>query len=446
MKKIYNILLAAFVLMSVSCVNDIEKVFDTSASDRMNDRLLECKGLLTGSEHGWMIHYYPSKDRSMGGCTYAAKFEESGDVKVTSDVVVRTGGEFGDVVESHYSMKLSTSVVLSFDTYNDFIHYWSDPDIVNSNTAMDGDFEFAYVRGDENQMVFRGGKTGNMIVFTPLEEDIVSTAKKIGQVYEELEGPPLYAGYNFRNEAGNSVKVEKVRGYNGFSMEGYNMPYVITPTGVNFYEPVTVGGVTLQNLFWNGSKFISSDAVAADGTAADITLEGYLHERYQDYDTFLGTYTFGYEAYDLWYGNSKWVDATVRIVEDVYNESFYLEGLKWEAITAYDGYQDPGQPFRLRLEYDPYDGSIIIPFQAIGKTGANKDLELSLCMSVRRTFTFHAYASAHFRLMHNNDVNNLELAFNFDDSPELDAFILMYLGANIVYWSLFDFTPLKKID
>ena len=75
MKKIYYILfllLAGFCFNS--CVSEEEDLFDKSAAERMNEALTKYKAILQDDPQGWVMEFYPS-DRSMGGYTYTAKFD-----------------------------------------------------------------------------------------------------------------------------------------------------------------------------------------------------------------------------------------------------------------------------------------------------------------------------------------------------------------------------------
>ena len=85
MKKIYYILfllLAGFCFNS--CVSEEEDLFDKSAAERMNEALTKYKAILQDDPQGWVMEFYPS-DRSMGGYTYTAKFD-NGKVDMTSEL------------------------------------------------------------------------------------------------------------------------------------------------------------------------------------------------------------------------------------------------------------------------------------------------------------------------------------------------------------------------
>ncbi len=72
MKKLFLIPILALTLALSGCVNEVEEVFETPASERLDQMMKECQQLLTAAEHGWMILYYPSSSLKYGGPTYAA--------------------------------------------------------------------------------------------------------------------------------------------------------------------------------------------------------------------------------------------------------------------------------------------------------------------------------------------------------------------------------------
>lgn len=295
MKKLLCIFCAAaMAAMPVSCVYEIEDVFEQSASQRISAKVSECADLLTSAEHGWLIQYYPGTDRAYGGSTYAARFGADGNVEVAWEKA-RTVSE---TQTSHYTVNMSSSVVLTFDTYNDYIHYWSDPDYFSGND-YGGDFEFAYVGGDSRQLEFRGIKTGNRIVFTALETDIVSAIESISDIRRQY-----YVSYDVNGET-----LESDGEYNVLycdvpsedNPEYYveaSYPFAYSTTGIVFYEPVEIGGVTMQNLVWNSDSevFVASDAIDGSGASVTVEVKGSQSPDYIAYDDFPGTYEMAYDG------------------------------------------------------------------------------------------------------------------------------------------------------
>ncbi len=344
MKKLFLIPILALTLALSGCVNEVEEVFETPASERLDQMMKECQQLLTAAEHGWMIQYYPSSSLAYGGSTYAAKFEQNGDVTVTGDVAANTTGDVKKTVTSHYSINSSSSVVLTFDTFNDYIHYWSDPDPYSDN-KFEGDFEWAYVEGDAKQMIFRGIKTDNKVVFTALDTDIVSAIESVVNLKYEVSDK-LYMGYKMDGgaELYDDALYSVLTYYPDGNTEGayQKIPYAYTPTGITFYEPVTIGGVTVQNFDWQEGTFVATDAKSASGAATEAKIEGFHSEEFIHYDDFLGE----------WELNQNGTKTTVTMKEKVRYQSYTLSKIG---------------KFDVEVGYSKTDGSLSLTYQYVGR-------------------------------------------------------------------------------
>lgn len=345
MKKLFLIPIFALALLLSSCVNKVEEVFDVPASERLEQTMIECQKLLTSAEYGWMIQYYPSEGLSYGGSTYTAKFEANGDVTVTGDVAPNTTGDYTKTITSHYSINSSSSVVLSFDTFNDYIHYWSDPDPYSKN-KFEGDFEWAFVEGDAKQMIFRGIKTDNKIIFTALETDIVSAMKGVFDT-KNLVVDRLYKGYRWNGgeiELYEDAQYSIMTYYPDGNTEGVyeKIPYAYTSDGITFYNPVTIDGTTVQNFKWEDGKFVAKDAKTASGAASEATIEGFHDEGFIHYDDFLGD----------WELNINGALSTVTMKEKVRYQTYTLS-----KIGGFD----------VEVGYSKTDGTLSLTYQYVGR-------------------------------------------------------------------------------
>ena len=394
-KKIFFVMMIACGLLSVACVNEVEEVFDTPASERLDQRMLECQSLLTSAEYGWLIEYYPDPNQSYGGSTYAAKFEMNGNVTVAGNISLLLSGDASETVTSHYSINASSSVVLTFDTYNEYIHYWSDPDGWSAN-QFEGDFEFAYVSGDENEMVFRGIKTDNRIVFTALSESITSSAEKSAAIEAEIVGK-LYLGYRW-NVGGteSSVVLYDDDIYNlltyypdGDRSGAYEtISYTFTDVGIDFYEPKTIEGVTVQRFKWENETLVSLDATDSGGAAVSGTLAGFHNDDFMHFDNFLGTYTL------LYNGQRTTVTLSEAPKSLTYkNRSFILSG-----VGGFD----------LEVGYSKSDGSLSLCSQYVGRYGS---YYAWFCAWDGYEGYLTWTTSIGFKIVHNGDPENLVLTF-----------------------------------
>jgi hypothetical protein len=105
-----------------SCLKEDKDFFQDSASDRMEQYLVKSKEILKGAANGWMMSCYPSPTQEFGGYTLFLKFGDGDKVTVASEL------EAADKTEtSLYTVSSNTGPILSFNTYNSMIHYFSEP-------------------------------------------------------------------------------------------------------------------------------------------------------------------------------------------------------------------------------------------------------------------------------------------------------------------------------
>ncbi len=122
MKKVYLLLLILSPLIFQSCLKDQEDLFDESPAERMSQALSEYKSVLASSENGWILEYYPEANQSYGGFVFIVEFSES---EVTA--FTELASDASTSVTSLYQLISDDGPVLSFDTYNSFLHFFSQP-------------------------------------------------------------------------------------------------------------------------------------------------------------------------------------------------------------------------------------------------------------------------------------------------------------------------------
>lgn len=331
MKKILYLCLSALLLFS--CTTGVDDIFDDPASERLSARLNECRTLLTSAPNGWLISYFPATTREFGGYNYVAKFNTDGFVEVCAEIAVDFDYDLSEAATSHYSLNGSSSVMLTFDTYNKYLHYFSDPDFYGGN-AFGGDFEFVYSSGDANRMIFQGGKTGNTIVFTAIEEgrnrvDVLRTIVEQKKNVEEL----FFANFRWEDNTGNIVSLQLSDEYNillyNVGSTQNRIPFIYTPTGMLFYEPVTLGGVTVRQFDWetSGKRYVSADATTAAGSPASIVLTGSKSDTFIAYNDLIGQWKLFFES------GSSYVN--VVLSEKVRNKTLLMTGLGYEMEVEY---------------------------------------------------------------------------------------------------------------
>lgn len=173
MKKIFSILLISAATASFTACSTIEsdEIFDKSAAERLNEATDKYTHLLTKAPYGWAFEYYPTGDADDGALLYALKFNNDGTVDVAGD----PSQEHHVMAESSlWDIILDQGPVLSFSTYNNLIHMWSDPN--SDGEGYLGDYEFSFVY-DENEdpekvIMLRGKKRGLKSRLKMIDEDV----------------------------------------------------------------------------------------------------------------------------------------------------------------------------------------------------------------------------------------------------------------------------------
>lgn len=122
MKKIYYLFCLAVAVMAAACTHEEEDLFSKSSAERAGEAIVEVKDVLANATNGWVLEYYPQSQMSYGGYNVLAKFDREGNVKMASDIAKPT-----ESATSLYSVKQSGGVMLTFDTYNEIFHLFSDP-------------------------------------------------------------------------------------------------------------------------------------------------------------------------------------------------------------------------------------------------------------------------------------------------------------------------------
>lgn len=329
-KQILLIICVLGTLVSCSLSNE-ENIFDESSANRLTAELKLSKELLISPKNGWLMEYYPAGTSThVGGYNIFAAFSKDGNVTISSEIA-----DNEDKVESLYSLKQSAGPVLSFDSHNEIMHFFSDP--LND---MEGDFEFTIMSASQDKIVLSGKKTNSIVVMTPVKED-VKWNDYLAEI-NVMEERAFLATYNLVINGTFVTSVEQDYNTFNFSYAGEDgtiisklIPFIYTPTGIKLMEPFTLNGVTMENFIYNDLdlSFKSSDA----GVNAK----------------FVGFYPAGYKSYEELVGEYKYGDnGIVEIIANGDNSTYTIKGLS----ELYD----------IQARYAKQNGSISIQFQYLG--------------------------------------------------------------------------------
>ena len=114
------LLLMMPALLLTSYLKDQEDIFDKPASIRTKGILTRLDVYWQISEYGWVLDMFPHPAQDYGCYSFTMKFDEDNVTvctELSKDDVTKT-------ITSSYTLNNKNGPVLSFDIYNEFLHYF----------------------------------------------------------------------------------------------------------------------------------------------------------------------------------------------------------------------------------------------------------------------------------------------------------------------------------
>ncbi|MCQ2146570.1 MAG: DUF4302 domain-containing protein [Bacteroidales bacterium] len=349
--KIRNIIsaFAAIALMfpMQSCLKDTTEVFEESPSSRLESYNDGVHKILCDGDGTWIMEYYPGANRMYGGYTFVLDFAEK-EVTVKSELTDKAA-------TSLYKFTADNGPVISFDTYNEVLHYFATPSS-SKYEAYGGDFEFSIITFNDDEVIMRGKRTGNRYKLVRAPEgfnadeylagiNALKSTFKAPSVEGKIGDLDVTGSINLTNrtlhiyyptgevdEDGEDILVDNI------------MQFTITPEGFHMYAPLEINGYTIRDLF-----YLSNYNSVTNGV---FTLKGKRPAGYKEYDELPGTYKI------VWSNGSA--DVTLKETEN--RDGFIMTGF----VKGKDVW----------VGYDEANGSMSIVYQTLGSDGG---LTVRLC-------------------------------------------------------------------
>lgn len=281
--KIFKLLFCCVALLTFtlqSCSNKEEEIFEESPSVRLQALMDKTQATLVSSENGWVMDYFPDRDLSYGGFLYILKFN-----KQSVEAYCELSDDLSESIESLYKLSNDDGAVLSFDSYNEFLHFFATPSS-GRYEAYDGDFEFKIMKVEDDRITLKGKRSGNAIYLHRLKEEPVQYLEKCVETSENIFAPEAKGTYGGTAiDAFVDPDVRYITIYlNGGEYGEYFLP---TPTGVRFVEPLEINGATISELNYDSTRFIFSGK-DSNGTTIEFTCS--LPDSYMFFEEFEGDY------------------------------------------------------------------------------------------------------------------------------------------------------------
>ena len=290
-KYILFILMALPMLMLQSCLHDDEDKFDKNSANRMEEYLDNARRVITSGNATWLMEMYPNSSQSYGGYAFTLKF--SGDsVTAKSELFKSTKEE-----TSLWTLTNDDGPVLTFDTYNSIIHFFSTPSGSSSAAggyqAYQGEFGWIITDVQDDVIKLRGKKTGNTIYMYRMTEK----PQEYIDGCQTLDKNIIFTGLRCvkGNDTINGIIDSDNRQISFTSPNGTaKVAYCVTPTGLRLYKDVELLGEKYRDFT---VKYDAEGNVAsfdANGDAFSATFpEGWL-----PYKAYAGNYMLYYNKHE----------------------------------------------------------------------------------------------------------------------------------------------------
>lgn len=255
MKTRTNILtiFIAIIMLFTACNDDFENVFSESANQRLNNLFDNCNAVLTEAPNGWEMQYFINSESK--GYNLLMDFNTDYSVKIAGDNEINDLG-FTESVSS-YEMNSSQGPIIAFDTYNDVLHPFADPDI-NSNI---GDFEFVIMSVSDDAIVLKGKKNQHLMLLNKIPdnigwEDYISEINDFNNTYFHSEAPELTmsidgqkTNYLFTNGSSSVFTVTDIENDTTFSY-----PCIFSKSGFRLQDTEDISGSNTQAYYLSSDK------------------------------------------------------------------------------------------------------------------------------------------------------------------------------------------------
>lgn len=334
-QKIYTIIgMLAFLIISACSLHEEDDFFNDSSANRMSEALKNYKDILTGPENGWIMKYYPASDQFFGGVNLLISFDKDGKATVAGE-----NAEPDDTVTSLYSLIQSAGPVLTFDSYNEIMHLFSEP-----LAGYEGEFQFTIMSATPEKVILNGTKTRNTIVLVPMPKEQVWSdyLKAVAKTQEDI----FLGTFNLKV---NGKEIGSVMQNNNVFTLTYagagdldpkkEIPFVYTSDGIELYEPLIINGVTMSTF--------KADAESVSYTCTDKGVDA----------QFEAFYPVGYRFYNQLVGTYKMGTKTVTVAANPDGKTYTLTGFYGKATV--------------QAEFMRSLGTLSIKFQYLGTDGAN---------------------------------------------------------------------------
>lgn len=325
MKRLIKLVLFCTILGYTfnACTSSVDELFDDSAANRVTKAINEYKEVLVAAKNGWLMEYYAEgngKDK-MGGINMFITFNDNGRAVIFSDspvtdIISKTTYPAGTKVESAYEVLADQIVMLTFNSHNPIIHYYSEPSSSDVN-GYEGDYEFLFRQVSKDEIILTGKKIGLTIRMTAIPEDVDS--KKMLKDISDIKTASSILPFNIYLDGDSIGYINNLSGTNNNMFEmvvgdvSVRENFVTTTTGIKFYKPILIQGQEFDSMSWN----LENVTFSSNNTQKNISFTQVVPEGFKSYSYYLGEYVMNHSSGSV----------NITIEEDIKYASYKIIGL-----------------------------------------------------------------------------------------------------------------------
>jgi hypothetical protein len=261
MNRFINYSLQVVVLtLLLGCTKEQQNLFPETAAVRLNNAIDEIDNTLTDAPDGWLMQYFATSESP--GYSLLVRFSVNGEVVVAAKNELLKSRYVE--AKSGYDVIGDNGPVLSFNTYNNALHLFSNP-VNPDGVGLAGDYEFIVSSYSDSLISLKGKKSGTEILMTRLSEGFgwEDYFAQLDKMDRDLFGDdPLYfiSGRDTLLALNGDSHIISLQGR--YASSSVELPLIITQNGLRFYKPfVTSSKSEVQWFTLNkeGTKLIADN-------------------------------------------------------------------------------------------------------------------------------------------------------------------------------------------
>jgi hypothetical protein len=266
----YSLQVVVFAFL-LGCINEQENLFPETAAVRLNNAMSEIDKTLTNAPNGWLMQYFATSESP--GYSLLIRFSLNGEVVVAAknELLKSTYVE----AKSGYDVIGDNGPVLSFNTFNDVLHLFSNP-VNPDGVGLAGDYEFIVSSYSDALIMLKGKKSDTEIRMSPLADGVVweDYFTQLDKMDRDIFGDNLLyfiSGRDTLLALNGTSHIVTIQGR--YASSYADIPFVITQHGLRFYEPfVTSSKSEVQWFTLNseGTKLIADNNTSTYFAGVDL--------------------------------------------------------------------------------------------------------------------------------------------------------------------------------